>query len=189
MVAVVIFAMIATISYRIITSLVKTKQIVDETQDKWGSLSLFNANLERSVHRMIPLTCRDGNGQVLPAIYGKNNINGLYDGQLEMTLSGFLGNDIVGIKPPKRVAYRFIDNNLYLVTWPVLNRAINTVPEIDLLISNVENFEVSYLYQDNKWYPTWPPEGGDISSIPMALKVNVELMSGESVERQWSLTK
>lgn len=188
-VAVVIFAIIATVSYRIISSLVKTKQIVDETQNKWGSLSLINSNLEMSVHRLIPLVVRDGNGAILPSLYGKDKLSSTYDAQLEMTLSGTIGDEVLGVKPPKRLGYRFFNGSLYLVTWPVLNRALTTTPEIDLLLDHVSVFDVDYLYQDGKWYPTWPPENGDASALPVAIKVNLVLNSGESVVRQWSLLK
>lgn len=190
MVSVVIFAIIATISHRIITSLVKTKEIVDETQQKWGDLSLINANLETSVHRLIPLTVRDNNGNVLPSLYGKNKLDGLYDGQLEMTLSGSIGDNVLGVKPPKRVGYRFYKDTIYLVTWPVLNRALNSIPQIDVLVTNVDSFNVLFLSDnDGKWIKQWPLDGGSIDSLPEAMKVELMLKSGESIERIWSLTK
>lgn len=187
MVAVFIFAIIATVSYRIISSLVKTKQVVDETQNKWGNLSLVNSNLERSVSRLIPLVVRDNDGNAIPALLGQEKLTGMYDGQLEMTLSGSIGDSVLGVKPPKRVGYRLYKNSLYFITWPILNRALKTLPEIDLLIDNVSVFKVEYLYGDGKWYTTWPPENGDISSLPDAMRVNLELNSGESIVREWSI--
>lgn len=186
-VAVFIFAIIATVSYRIISSLVKTKQVVDETQNKWGNLSLVNSNLERSVSRLIPLVVRDNDGNAIPALLGQEKLTGMYDGQLEMTLSGSIGDAVLGVKPPKRVGYRLYKNSLYFITWSTLNRALNTLPEIDLLIDDVSVFKVEYLYADGKWYTTWPPENGDISSLPDAMRVNLELNSGESVVREWSI--
>lgn len=189
MVAIIIFSIIATVSYRVIASLVKTKQIVDETQNKWGSISLVSSNLSQSVHRLIPLVVRDNNGLILPAVYGKNKLTSLYDGQLEMTLSGSIGDEVTGVKPPKRVGYRFYNGSIYLVTWPVLNRALNSVPEIDLLVGDVDSFDVHFMYLDGKWYDSWPPENADPSSLPLALKVNLLMKSGESIEREWSITK
>lgn len=189
MVSVVIFSIIATISYRVITSLVKTKEIVDETQQKWGDISLMNSNLEMSIHRLIPLTVRDNNGGILPALYGKERLSGVYDAQLEMTLSGYIGDNVLGVKPPKRVGYRFYKDTIYLVTWPVLNRALNSVPEIDVLVGNVENFEVLYLYDNGQWNKQWPPEGGNLDELPVALQIRLGLKSGESEVRTWSLQK
>ncbi len=189
MVTVFIFAIISTVSYKIVTSLVKTNQIVDETQTKWGDLSLVSANIGRSVNRLIPLVVRDNNGQILPALYGKSNLNGSYDAQLEMTLSGVVGDEVTGIKPPKRVGYRFYKNTLYLVSWPMLNRAVGTTPQIDTLIDQVESFTPQFLYSDGKWYNSWPPEGGRQDSLPVALQINLTMLSSESVTRVWVLNK
>ncbi|WP_158649359.1 type II secretion system minor pseudopilin GspJ [Aquella oligotrophica] len=188
MVAIVIFAIISTVSYRMITSLVRTKEIAGEAQEKWGNLSLAISNFGMSWNRVIPLVVRDQNGGLLPAVYGKAKLNGMYDSQLEMTLSGFSGDRIYGTVPPKRIGYRYYGKTLYLVTWPVLNRVVTTQPDIDVLIDNVTKFEITFLYPDNQWRNTWPPQGGDITSLPRAVKVVMVLASGETVERSWALT-
>lgn len=183
MISVIIYAIISVISYRIITSLINTKQIAGGAQEKWGSLSLVNSNMGTSWNRAIPLVARDENGAILPALQGKPNLSGNYDSQLELTLSGYVGDDVYGTTPPKRIGYRFNQGSLYLVTWPMLNRVLTTVPQIDLLIDNVQAFNVLYLYQDKQWRDSWPPEGGDPTVLPSAVKVQYQLKSGESIER------
>ncbi|HCY39601.1 MAG TPA: type II secretion system protein GspJ [Neisseriales bacterium] len=183
MISVIIFAIISVISYRIITSLINTKQIAGGAQEKWGNLSLINSNMGTNWNRSIPLVVRDGNGAILPALQGKPKLSSNYDSQLELTISGYIGDDVYGTTPPKRIGYRFNQGSLYLVTWPVLNRVLTTVPQIDLLIDNVQTFSVLYLYQDKQWHDSWPPEGGDPTVLPRAVKLQYQLKSGESVER------
>lgn len=187
MVAIIIFAFISVVSYRIVSTLVLTKEVAGKAQDKWGNLSLAMSNLGGSRNRTIPLVARDENGNILPAVLGKSKITGIYDSQLEMTLSGYIGNGVQEITPPKRIGYRYSNGNLYLVVWPVLNRVITTRPEIDLLIDNVTNFQASYLYPDNQWRDSWPPVGGDPTVLPSAIKILLNLKSGESIERKFSL--
>ena len=188
MVAIMIFAVISVISYRTISSLVTTKQIVTASQDKWGSIAKGVAKIDSDWNRAIPLVVRDANGMVLPSILGKNTLNGPFDSQLEMTISGFLGNDVYGSTPPQRIGFRFDKGKLYLVTWPVLNRTTNTQPRLDLLIDNVEDFHVSFMYTDRNWYDTWPSESSsDITSLPPGFKIILHMNSGESIMRQWSL--
>jgi general secretion pathway protein J len=189
MVTVLIFAIISTVSYRIVSSLVKTNQIVEETQNKWGSLSLVSTNIGRSVNRLIPLIVRDNNGRVLPAMYGRTELSGMYDGQLEMTLSGTIGDEVTGVKPPKRVGYRLYKNTLYLVSWPVLNRSASTTPQIDVLLDDVVTFEPQFLYSDGKWYPTWPPEDSRPEVLPSAIRVDLVMKSSESITREWVLDR
>ena len=183
MISVIIFAIISVISYRIITSLINTKQIAGSAQEKWGNLSLVNSNMGTSWNRVIPLVVRDGNGAILPALQGKSKLSSNYDSQLELTLSGYIGDDVYGTTPPKRIGYRFNQGSLYLVTWPVLNRVLTTVPQIDLLMDNVQSFSALYLYSDKQWHDSWPPEGGDPTVLPRAVKLQYQLKSGESVER------
>lgn len=185
MVAIVIFAIISAVSYRMITSLLKTKEIAGAAQEKWGNLSLVMSNFGNSMNRLLPLIVRDQNGGILPAVYGKNKLTGMYDSQIEITLSGYVGDQVYGSNPPKRIGYRYYRGSLYLVTWPVLNRVLSTVPEIDLLIDNVSTFQVNYLYYDNQWRDTWPPIGGDPTLPPRGIKVIFSLKSGESFDRSW----
>lgn len=183
MISVIIFAIISVISYRIITSLIRTKEIAGEAQDKWGSLSLINSNMGNAWNRVMPLVVRDVNGSILPALQGKSSLSGNYDSQLELTLSGYVGDDVYGTSSPRRIGYRFNQGSLYLVTWPVLNRALTTVPQINLLIDNVQSFAALYLYPDKQWHDSWPPVGGDPTILPKAVKIQYQLKSGESIER------
>lgn len=187
MIAVIIFAVIATVSYRMITSLVSTNEVAGAAQEKWGNLSLAMSNFGDSWNKAIPLVGRDQDGGILPAIYGKQKLSGMYDSQLELTLSGTVGDPVYGTTPPRRIGYRFYRGSLYLVNWPFLNRVLTTQPEIDLLIDNVTNFQVTFLYPDNQWRNTWPPDGGDPTSFPHAIKITVSLKSGEKIERSWAL--
>jgi general secretion pathway protein J len=187
MVAIIIFAIISVVSYRIISSLVTTKEVAGKAQEKWGNLSLIMSNLGSNINRTIPLVIRNQDGTVLPAVYGNGQLNSLYDGQLELSLSGYIGDQVIGSVPPKRVGYRFSGGSLYLVTWPVLNRVLTTKPQIDLLIENVKNFSVSFLYPDNQWRNIWPLAGSDPTQIPQAIKIVIILNSGETIERLWQL--
>ncbi len=184
MVAVIIFAIISTISYRVISSLVTTKEIVTKSQAKWGGLSLVMNKFEMARNRVLPLPVRGSDGNLLASLIGKNKLSGAFDSQLEMTLSGSIGDNVMGSSPPKRIGFRFYKNTLYLVSWPVLNRVVTTKPDIDLLVPDVTNFNLQFLYPDKQWRDTWPPEGGDMGSLPSGIQMNLQLKSGESVMRE-----
>ncbi len=187
MIAVIIFAIISVISYRVISALVTTKEIITKSQDKWGGISLIMERLEMAKNRVIPLPVRDGDGNLLASLIGKSRLNGAYDAQLEMTISGNIGDHVMGSSPPKRIGFRYDRGNLYLVSWPVLNRVITTKPEINLLVSDVAMFNVMFLYSDRQWHDTWPSSGSDMGSLPDGIQMNLQLKSGESVTREFAL--
>ena len=184
MVAVIIFAIISTISYRVISSLVTTKEILSASQAKWGGISLVMNKFEMARNRVLPLPVRDSDGTLLPSLIGKNKLDGAFDAQLEMTLSGNIGDEVMGSTPPKRIGFRFYSGALYLVSWPVLNRVVTTKPDIDLLAPDVADFKLLFLYSDKQWRDTWPPVGGDMGALPSGIQMSLRLKSGESVMRE-----
>ena len=186
LVAITIFAIIASIAYRTIASLVTTQQVVTAAQNKWGGIAKAVSRISTSWSRAIPLAIRDENGMLQPAVLGKNKLDGNYDSQLELTLSGYIGDPEYGSTPPKRIGFRFLNNQLYLVSWPALNRVSSTVPRIDLLLDNVAEFDVNYYYPDKQWRDTWPLDNSNFTNLPPGLKIYIKMNSGEEIIRQWA---
>lgn len=186
MVAVIIFSVISVISYRTLASLVTTKDVIEAAQQKWTGVGNAVNWLDSAWNRSIPLVVRDENGILLPAIIGKDHLDGKFDSQVELTASGYIGDPTYGSLPPKRLGFRFADGKLYLVTWPVLNRVLTTEPRLDILMNNITGFEVNFLYSDRQWRPIWPPAGVNLDQMPLGLKVKITMKTGEEVVRQWS---
>jgi general secretion pathway protein J len=187
MVAIMIFAIISVLAYRTISTLVTTKQVVTKAQDKWGSLANAIFRIDNAWNRAVPLVIRDGSGNILPAVLGQNKLNTSYDAQLEITENGYIGDEVYGSTPPKRIGFRFVDGKLYLVTWPVLNRVLTTRPQLNLLLDNVADFKVTYFYPDRNWRDTWPGDISNIANIPPGMKVDIKMKSGDEIIRQWAL--
>ena len=186
LVAITIFAIISVISYRTITSLVNTQQVVTAAQNKWGGIAKAISRISTTWNRAIPLAFRDENSLIQPAVLGKNKLQGDYDAQLELTASGFIGDPEYGSTPPKRVGFRFLNGQLYLVSWPSLNRVQSTVPRVDLLLGNVAEFNVNFYYPDKQWRDTWPLDNGNYTNLPPGVKVYIKMNSGEEITRVWS---
>lgn len=187
MIAIMIFAVITIISYRVISSLLTTKEVITAVHHKWGSLSNTINRLNQSMYQVIPLVVRDSDGNIQSAVLGKAKLESRFDGQLELTESGFIGDQVYGSTPPRRIGYRFVDKKIYLITWPVLNRVMGTVPRVDILLENVESFKVSFMYPDKQWRDTWPLDSSGFTILPVGVKVTIKLLSTEEVVRQWAL--
>lgn len=188
MVAAIILAIISVVSYRLISSLVITKEVANSAQEKWGDLSLIVSRFGDDLKRLIPLTIRDQNGNMLPALLGKARLIDKYDAQLEWSISGSIGDEVYGTSPPKRVGYRFDNGAVYRVYWTQLNRVQSSKPEIVLLVKNVKNFAVEYQYQDKQWRDYWPNKNSNnLMQLPNAIRITLELDSGELIQRNWIL--
>lgn len=187
MIAIMIFAIISVISYRTLSALIMTRDVVNKAQDKWGGISKTINEMSIYINRAIPLLGLDEAGAPLPSVWGKNKISGNFDSQIEMSTSGFIGDLTYGSSPPKRIGFRYTNGNLFLVVWSELNRAPNSKPDMILLSDQIASFSVQYLYQDRQWYDTWPVNPTDYTTLPLAIKVNIKMNSGEEIMRQWAL--
>ena len=189
-IAIVIYSIIATICYRIVTSLILTKQITDEEQNKWSNLSLLMSHLSNDWNKSIPLSVRDQYGNLLPPLQGKDKLLSFSDAQLEFTVNGYLPSTLFysTVIPPKRIGYRFYNGAVYLITWPMLNRVQQTRPEITMLMDGIKEFKIDYLYNDQSWKPVWPALASPESNVmPKSFRVKVVLKTGEEINRQWAL--
>lgn len=187
LVAITIFAIIAVIAYRTVASLITTKQVVIRTQNKWGGIANAIDRINTAWTDAIPLVVRDRGGMILPAFIGRQGLGNDYDSQIELTQAGYIGDAVYGASPPHRIGFRYIDHKLYLVTWPVLNRLPNTTPEINLLLDNIDTFKVIFMTSYFQWRDTWPYDDKSYALLPHGVKIEITMLSGEHITRQWAL--
>ncbi|MCX8514562.1 MAG: type secretion system protein GspJ [Pseudomonadota bacterium] len=187
LVAIFIFAIISTMAYRTIAALVITKQVVTDSQQKWGDIGNAVNKMAVIWDRAIPLAVRDENGNLIPAVLGKNKLSGNFDSQVEFTIAGFIGDPQYGSSAPKRVGFRYLDGNLYFVIWPYMNRVLGNTPVVTLILSNIQTFQVLFYYPDKQWRDTWPLDNSNFSNLPTGFKMNIKLNSGEEINRVWAL--
>ncbi|MDQ5920942.1 MAG: ral secretion pathway protein [Pseudomonadota bacterium] len=186
MVAIFIFAIISIMSYRIISSLVTTKQVVTQAQDKWGGIARAVNKISTLWSKAIPLAVRDENGMLVPAVLGKNKLSGNFDAQIEFTTAGFIGDPEYGSVPPRRIGFRYLNGKLYMITWLYMNRALGNQPQVELLLDNVDKFTVEFLYPDKVWRDTWPLDIGNFVVIPPGFRIYIKMKSKEEITRQWA---
>ncbi len=187
MVAIIIFAIISVMSYRAIASLVTTKQVLTKAEDKWGGIARAINQISTNWDKAIPLAYRDENGVLMPAVVGKNKLSGNFDAQLELTISGMIGDEEYGTMSPRRIGFRFLNGTLYMVTWPFLNRAPFSQAQVEALLKNVDTFTVNFLYPDKQWRDSWPSDINSFTTLPPGLEIYIKMKSGEEITRRWAL--
>lgn len=188
MVAITIFAIITVISYRTISSLIIAKERLANSQKKWGSVVNAISLISDNLNKVIPLSIRGNSEELLPALLGLEKLNNKNDSQLEFTISGYIKDQVIGSIPPKRIGFRFIHGDLYVVTWPVLNRVPFTTPSSELILSNISEFKVEYYGADKKWYLNWPLENTQsMSTLPRGVRLYMKLDTGEEIVRVWAI--
>ena len=186
LVAIFIFAIISVISYRTISAIIKTQQVINTTQNKWGSIAATLNQFDYNWNSVIPLAIRDQSGTLVPAVIVQPNINTNFDAQLWFTRSGSIGDAQYGVTSPKRIGFRYLNGTLYLLIWPYMNSLSDTSPQVTVLLTNIDIFTVSVLLPNQQWADTWPQTPTDFTNIPRGLQIYIKLKSGEEMTRQWA---
>jgi type II secretion system protein J len=69
--------------------------------------------------------------------------------------------------------------------WASYDRPSGAEPTAYPLISGVASFRLAYLAKDGTWLDLWPRAGE--ADLPRAVKVDLTLASGETIERWLAL--
>jgi len=176
LVAIAVFAIFSAMAYGGLIRLLDNRERVDAERVYWRNVSLAFLRMERdfSLARNRPVRQNDGN--VLPgsAFLGQpTDPRALGDPNVEFTRGGVLVPN-ASTADLQRVGYRFVDNTLTRLAWPVLDRAPLTKPQSTPLLRDVEEFEMRF-YQNGAWIDRWPPLGTTNFVLPQAVEVTVAL--------------
>jgi general secretion pathway protein J len=176
LVAITVFAIFSAMAYGGLIRLLDNRERVNAERVYWRNVSLAFLRIERdfSLARNRPVRQNDGN--VLPgsAFLGQpTDPRALGDPNVEFTRGGVLVPN-GSTADLQRVGYRFVDNTLMRLAWPVLDRAPLTKPQSTPVLHDVEEFEMRF-YQNGAWIDRWPPLGTTDFVLPKAVEVTVTL--------------
>jgi general secretion pathway protein J len=185
LVAVLIFGIFAVFSYAALGRLLDGRARLADEQRVWQDLSLVFLRISDDVAHARLRSVRDVSGIVfLQAFIGR-----LYDSRavgepsLELTRGGELNYTGGAQSDLRRVAYRLKDGRLLRITWPVLDRAPETVPLESPLLENVETFELHFYDSNGSTFDVWPPPGGAGGNLPQGVAVTLAVKGVGSFKR------
>ncbi len=190
LIAVVIFALMAAVAYRGLDAILESKRHIDIESEKWRKITLFFSRLERDISVIAPRSIRDAIKGEANALVGEVTASGDYDAQLAFTRMGS-GEELNMLAAPQRVGYRFRNNNVEILRWPVLDQAPNTKPSVSILMPDITALEFRYLDENTQWVSRWapptPPGAKSSDQLPNAIEVKLTLKTGEVLTRLFDL--
>ena len=185
LVAVLIFGIFAVFAYAGLNRLLDNRAQLADEQRVWQELALVFLRISDDVAHARLRSVRDVSGIVfLQAFIGR-----LYDSRavgepsLELTRGGELNYTGGAQSDLRRVAYRLKDGKLLRITWPVLDRAPDTVPLDSPLLENVETFELHFYDSNGGTFDVWPPPGSAGSDLPQGVAVTLAVKGVGSFKR------
>jgi general secretion pathway protein J len=177
LIALAIMALLALLGYRALASLADSEARLSAEAQRWRALDMLFTRLEGDVRQAVPRAVRAG-VRSEPAWIGV--IDGAGNGELRFSRAG---SDFA-IEPGsagQRLGYRLRDGRIEVLYWPHYDQPVGVAPTIFPLVDGVTQLRVAYLDDRDSWRDRWPSLAD--APIPRALRVEVALASGETIER------
>ena len=182
MVAIVIFAIMSTIAFSGLQTIMSTREKTDKAALRLKNIQTIMTFLRQDIEQTVERKIRDEFGDQQAALLGDRSR--LYN--LELTRAGNTNPLKLPRSNLRRVAYKLSDEKIFRASWKTLDRAQESEPYILELLDNVTNFEVRFLDEKKQWHSSWPPltNANDITpGLPLAVEVNLTLDEMGDIKR------
>jgi len=188
LVALAVFAIMATAAYSGLRSVLFTRAAVEEENRRLAAVQLAVFRLEQDIEQALPRGVRDEYGEPQPALHGGE----LLSDTLVLTRAGW-DNPLGQLRANlQRVAYRLREGRLWRLYWTVLDRGGAMEPRETLLLDQVREFRVRFLDQSDAWQNDWPPPASsaadhslppDPNVLPRAVEITLTLEDWGAITR------
>ncbi len=140
LVAISIFSVIGLGAHQMLRTVTESHDRVKLSVDTYTQINLAYSIIQRDFNQFVPRTVRDEYGEPLPAISFESD-----DYAVEFTRKGWTNPAAVPRSSLQRVAYSidYDTEELYRHFWKVLDRAEDSEPVSQLLLSGVTDFRVT----------------------------------------------
>jgi len=187
--AMVIFAIMSAMAFGGLNYILDSREHLENERRKHQGVSLALLRMEDDLSqcRNRPIRLEDGNSS--PAFVGREpDERALAEATVECTRGG---QAIVGRLPTSdlmRIGYRLNDEQKLLrIVWPVLDRAPQTVPRSQQVLSNVETFSIRY-FHNKEWHRLWPLQiqSGTTNTappVPEGIELTIKQIDQPEIQR------
>ncbi len=167
MVSLLIFGMLAAAGVAILSFSVRAQGATAAKLDDVSALNRTMSLMSSDLAQAKPRATRDTAGTLLPAFAGEAN------GSIRLVRSGWSNIDGAARASTQKVEYRFADNALERIAYPMLDGA-QPLPAVPLL-TKVGAVTARYRYK-GAWSDRWDGAAG--VPLPDALELSVQRVDG-----------
>ena len=186
MVVLGVFALLGVIASQIVSGVINNQAIVAERGSRLAEVQRAMQILQRDVVQLQARSIRDELGDPVAPLLIDSSIGN--ERLMEFTRQGW--RNPLGQKrsESQRVAYLMQEDTLYRAYWSVLDRAPDSEPRLQRLLTSVERLEFFALDVSGNEHSFWPLIG-DLATDPnmriAAILMRIELKPFGIVERIW----
>ncbi len=178
--ALLVLSLLTLMAYRGLGVVMASRDHIQAESARWRQAESFFTRFERDVRLAAPRPVRSDVG-IAPAWLGRPDV--VQAPVLEFTrFAGTSNGDT-----PRRVGYGLNSaHQIELWIWPGLDLATSTPPLRYVVLGNVLRLNLQYLSPALTWKRAWPTAPSD-PPLPLAVRLQVEFGSGETVVRVFAL--
>ncbi|HET7843181.1 MAG TPA: type II secretion system minor pseudopilin GspJ [Xanthomonadales bacterium] len=166
LVAVAIFALLSAMTWGGLSTIMRSRAVLEASADRLKHVQLTVAAIERDLRQAVARPVRGNYGQSLAALTGSSTV-------LELSHGAFARTGAEARAKIARTAYTLDAAGIRRNTYAVLDRAQASRPVTRVLVADVTALRFRYLGPDGNWRDEWPPRDGP-PPAPEALPRAVE---------------
>lgn len=188
LVAVAVLAVLASVSFRGLNSVLDAETGVAAQTRRWNELAIVTSHLGHDLSLAVDRPVRDDSGGDRPALslrQAPGATAGDAGAQLALTRLG----DAEGASATgklRRVAWRLREGVLEYLVWPAVDATTGALPAVSPVLENVAELQLRALGDDGLWYSAWPATGRGLG-LPRAVEVQLLLAGGARISRLFPL--
>jgi len=186
MVVLGVFALLGVIASQVVSGVIDNQAIINDRGSRLAEVQRAMQILQRDVVQMRARSIRDELGDPIAALLIDSSINS--ERLIEFTRQGWRNPLRQKRSELQRVAYLMREETLYRAYWSVLDRAPDSEPQLQQLLSDVDRLEFFALDVSGNEHSFWPLIGdlaGDPNTQVAAIIMRIELKPFGIVERIW----
>lgn len=183
-VALLIFAVIGVIVSVAMHRIIETRAHLQKIQQQLTQLQMADTLMMRDINNMVDRSVLDGQGSQEPALIASST------SMLTFTHAGFINPLMVDQRSQlQRVTYALAGQRLIRLTWPVLDRAANTTPIRQQLLTGVDSMTMQFVNDFGQLENSWVMGvgNGEGSALPRAIIMTLKLKSLGTVTRVFAV--
>ncbi len=186
LIAFLIFAIVGFISSQLVSQTLNANETLSDRGSRLNEIHRAMSVLQRDLMQLTNRSIRDTYGDVRgPLLIGS-------DGSIEFTRNGWRNPLRLPRSEVQRVAYLMQDNSLLRGYWTVLDRAQDSEPAYQTVLTDVSAIEFFAVDASGNEYPFWPVAGRsalDPATALVGVIVRMEVAPFGLVERVWEVPR
>ncbi|WP_339720563.1 type II secretion system minor pseudopilin GspJ [uncultured Paraglaciecola sp.] len=189
LVAMAIFTIIGLASTGVLTSVINSDQLSSERFEKLEELQRAMLTMERDILQIVPRTVRVNNESVSAVLSGGEDIlDSDTDGLSFVRVGWYNPQMLLPRSTLQAVGYRVQEKQLQRLYGNYVDNVIGYEPKIKILLSDIEDFRVSFLTdikqleEPEKWQETYAN-----SALPLAISITIVSKTFGEIRREFML--